>query len=201
MALGTLSLVKEGDTPKKLSLGLVKDSLFTAELDWDTEHDVDVHAFLMTGGKVTDMENVLSTYNCKKTNKSGVLEANANGSFSTPDRALTHSGDVLTGKSTTVDEYITIDGGKVKAGIDEIPIFVTIHPPQKKIKFSEVNYCGIRIKDAQGQVLGEYRISDQFGAFLGVQIGSFLLGPSGWEFAEVAKGFNGDLNVILGELS
>lgn len=199
-----LSLTKPGDAPKKLSLNLVKPSRFSVELFWDSKHDLDAHALLTTnsgqGAKVSAFEQVLSTYNAKKTNPNGLLINNSDGSFSTPCGGLRHSGDSRTGDVVDIDEVITIDGAKVPSGVNEIPIFVTIHP-SKAARFAEVARAGIRIKDDSGKTLGEFELSKEFGEFDAVQMGSLLLSPSGWEYAAVGVGFKGDFNTILGHFS
>lgn len=202
--LEKLNLAKPGDTRPKLSLNLTKVARFTLELFWSSAHDLDAHALLATnsgdGAKVSSFDQVLSTYNCKKTNPAGHLTGNSDGSFSTPEGALTHSGDARTGVNSDIDEIITIDGSKVPAGVNEVPIFVTVHP-SKTAKFSDVKEAGIRIKNDQGAILGEYTLSDQFGQFDAVQMGSLLLGPNGWEYAAAGSGFNGDFNTILEHFS
>jgi tellurium resistance protein TerD len=199
-----LNLGKDTDSAKKLSLNLAKPAKFSIELFWDSPHDLDAHALLGTnsgqGAKITALDQVLSTYNCVKTNKQGILPANPNGSFNTPCGSLHHSGDARTGVGTDIDEVITIDGSMIPNGVNEIPIFVTIHP-SKAAKFAEVKTAGIRIKNDQGTVLGDYVLSNQFGAFDAVQMGSLILGDNGWEYAEVGIGINGDFNTILGYFS
>lgn len=204
MALQALSLTKPGETAPKLSLNLAKPARFSVELYWDSAHDLDGHALLATnageGAKITSFEQVLSTYNCKKTNPNGTLPVNPDGSFSTPDGSLTHSGDSRSGVGKAIDETIQIDGSKIPAGANEIPIFVTIHPASAA-KFSQVQRAGIRIKNEQGVVLCEYELTTQFGAFEAVQMGSLLLGPAGWSYSAAGSGFNGDLNTVLGHFS
>jgi len=204
MALQALSLTKPGETAPKLSLNLAKPARFSVELYWDSTHDLDGHALLATnagaGAKISSFDQVLSTYNCKKTNPNGTLPAHADGSFSTPDGGLQHSGDSRSGIGNAVDEIITIDGAKIPAGVNEIPIFVTIHPASSA-KFAQVKQAGIRIKNDQGAVLCEYELTTQFAAFEAVQMGSLLLGPSGWSYSAAGSGFNGDLNTILGHFS
>ena len=204
MALQSLNLVKPGDVAPKLSLNLAKPARFSVELFWDSVHDLDAHALLATnsggGAKVSAFEQVLSTYNAKKTNPQGYLSSNPDGSFSTPEGALTHSGDTRTGVNSDIDEVITIDGAKVPAGVNEIPIFVTVHP-SNLAKFSEVKTAGIRIKNDQGSILGEFKLTDQFGQFDAVQMGSLLFRQNGWEYAAAGAGFNGDFNTILGHFS
>ena len=199
-----LKLGKPGDNTPKLKLSLNKGARFTVELAWDSSHDLDAHALLGTnsgaGAKVTSFEQVLSTYNSKKTNPQGLLITNANGSFSTPCGALTHSGDQRTGLNKDVDETITIDGSKVTEGINEIPIFVTIHPGSS-VTFAEVKTASITIKDDSGKVLGAYQLTGEFAQFNAVQMGSLLRSDSGWEFTAVGSGFAGDFNTVLGHFS
>lgn len=200
-----LALQKPGEAAPKLSLNLAKPARFSVELFWDSPHDLDAHALLATnpgqgGAKVSSFDHILSTYNAKKTNPNGTLLTLADGRFSTPDGSLTHSGDARTGISSDVDEILSIDGAKIPEGVNEIPIFVTIHPTTSTT-FASVRSAGIRIKNEQGSVLGDYQLSNQFSAFDAVQMGSLLLGPKGWEYLAVGSGFNGDFNFILSHFS
>lgn len=204
MAL-VLELQKAGETAPKLSLNLAKPARFSVELFWDSPHDLDAHAFLthnpgQGGAKVSSFDHILSTYNAKKTNPNGTLASHADGSFSTTEGSLTHSGDARSGMKDDVDEILTIDGAKIPSGINEIPIFVTIHP-STSATFTSVRNAGIRIKSDQGAILGEYHLSNQFSSFDAVQMGSLLLGPKGWEYSAIGSGFNGDFNFILSHFS
>ena len=152
------------------------------------------------GAKVTSFDQVLSTYNAKKTNPQGVLTTHADGSFSTPEGGITHSGDARTGVNLDVDETLSIDGSKIPAGVNEVPIFVTIHAAGAA-NFSSVKNAGIRIKNDQGLVLGEYLLSNEFGPFNAVQMGSLLLDANGWHYLAAGSGFNGDFNFILSHFS
>ena len=143
---------------------------------------------------------MLSTYNAKKTNPQGALVTNADGSFSTPEQGITHSGDARSGLQKDVDEMLSIDGSKIPAGVNEIPVFVTIHAAAGA-NFSSVKSAGIRIKNDQGLVLGEYQLSNEFGQFNAVQMGSLLLDGSGWHYLAAGSGFNGDFNFILSHFS
>ena len=204
MALN-LPLAKPGDAPRQpLKLNLSKGAQFAVELYWDTTHDLDAHALLMVdvGGanKIVSFDQVLSTYNSKKTNPSGTLVNNPDGSFSTPCGSLTHSGDMRTGLGKDVDEIIKIDGSKIPQGTMEIPIFVTIHPASVGT-FGDVKEAGIRIKDESGKELASYRLTSEFAKFNAVQMGSLIPGVNGWEFSPVGVGFNGDFNFVLGNFS
>ncbi len=193
-----LKLQKPGEEAPKLQLNLVKGSKFKVELFWDSTHDLDAHALLATnngdGAKVTSLTQILSPYNMKTTG--GALELNPDGSFNTPEGALHHSGDARDGVLEDIDELITIDGSKVPAGVNEIPIFVTIHPA-RTANFSEVKDAGIRIKDDFDVVLGEYMLSNEFSQFDAVQMGTLMLVNGAWVYDAAGVGFNGDFNSIL----
>lgn len=215
----TLSLAKPGETSTKLKLSLNKGARFTAKVEWqcDADHrdDVDVHALEARndggGAKVTDLANVLSTYNTRRMNPSGgALPTAADGSFQTPSGGLAHSGDKRVQKNT---ESIVIDGSKLPAGVNEIPIFVTVHEAEhggghetdhdaaEEAAFGDIDVCTITLSDDSGKELGAYKLSDEFKEFNVVQLGSVLLGDKGWEYAAVGRGFNGNFNDVLGHFS
>ncbi len=203
----TLSLEKPGAPASKLRLSLTKSSRFTVTLAWKCEHahvhDVDVHALEARnsgdGAKVGGLEGILSTYNTKLMNpKGGVLETRPDGSFATPSGALLHSPDIREQGSS---ESIVVDGSRIPAGVNEIPIFVTIHSRGERETFEEVMDARISIADDSGTELGAYQLSDEFKEFNVVQFGSLLLGDDVWEYAPVGRGFVGDLNDVLAQFS
>jgi tellurium resistance protein TerD len=202
----TLSLNK-GQPVQNLKLNLSKGQKFSVELSWDSVHDLDAHALAAVnsgnGAKVADMAQVLSYATSPKQLKGqSPLKGNPNGSFSTADGGLTHSGDCRDGTLTGVDETITVDPNSLNPEVNEIPIFVTIYSPSKpNVTFGEVKEAGISIKDESGKVLGQYRLSNEFAGFNAVQMGSLIKGQSGWEYAPVGSGFNGDLNTVLANFS
>lgn len=218
----TLSLDKPGVSSPKLKLSLSKGARFTAKIEWrcDAVHadDVDVHALAArndgNGAKVAALTGVLSTYNTKQMNPSGgALPVNADGSFQTPDGGLSHSGDKRVQNNT---ETITIDGSKIPAGVNEIPIIVTVHESDsdgshaakrgaaagdEETAFGDIDVCTITLTDSSGKELGAYKLSDEFKEFNVVQLGSIMLGDNGWEYAPVGRGFKGNFNDVLGHFS
>jgi tellurium resistance protein TerD len=215
----TLSLDKPGAVAPKLQLSLKKGSRFTAKVEWrcDAEHadDVDVHALEArndgNGAKVTELASVLSTYNTTRMNpRGGVLSTNPDGSFQTPSGGLAHSGDMRVQNNT---ESIVIDGSKIPAGVNEIPILVTVHEAEHggghdtgeeaedEPAFGDIDLCTITLSDDSGREIGAYQLSSEFKDFNVVQLGSILLGPDGWEYAAVGRGFNGTFNDVLAHFS
>lgn len=215
----TLSLEKPGVAVPKLQLSLNKGSRFVATVEWrcDAAHadDVDVHALEArndgAGAKVTSLDNVLSTYNTRQMNPGGgALTNNADGSFQTSSGGLQHSGDKRVQNNL---EAITIDGSRIPAGINEVPILVTVHraehgggheeggKDEDEPAFGDIDECTIKLTDGGGKELGAYRLSDEFREFNVVQLGSLLLGANGWEYAAVGRGFKGNFNDVLGHFS
>lgn len=216
----TLSLDKPGAAPaKKLQLSLSKGSRFTVNVAWecDAAHqdDVDIHALEArndgNGAKVSALEHILSTYNTKKMSPgAGVLPTNPDGSFSTPSGALTHSGDIRVQGNV---ESIVIDGSKIAGGINEIPLFATVHKAEhggehdsgdsseEEAAFADIERCTITISDDSGRELGSYQLSKEFGDFNVVQLGSVMFDGSGWQYAPVGRGFTGTINDVLGHFS
>lgn len=216
----TLSLEKPGAAPaKKLQLSLSKGSRFTVKVAWECNaahrDDVDIHAIEArndgTGAKVSALEHILSTYNTKKMSPSaGVLATGPDGSFSTPSGGLTHSGDIRVQGNV---ESIVIDGSKISTGINEIPLFATVHKAEhggehesgdsseEEAAFADIERCTITISDESGKELGSYQLSQEFGDFNVVQLGSVMFDGSGWQYAPVGRGFTGTINDVLAHFS
>ncbi|MGB3928592.1 MAG: TerD family protein [Sphingobium sp.] len=215
----TLSLEKPGAVAPKLQLSLSKGARFTAKVEWrcDADHadDVDVHALEArndgNGAKVTELASILSTYNTTRMNpRGGALTANPDGSFQTPSGGLSHSGDMRVQNNS---ESIVIDGSKIPVGVNEIPILVTVHEAEHggghddgeededEPAFGDIDMCTITLADESGRELGAYQLSSEFKDFNVVQLGSILLGPDGWEYAAVGRGFNGTFNDVLAHFS
>lgn len=215
----TLSLEKPGaQAPNKLRLSLSKGARFTVTVSWkcqaEHEDDVDIHALEASNGgagaKVEALESVLSTYNTKRMNpRGGVLSNNPDGSFATPSGGLTHSGDIrMQGNS----EKIVIDGSRLPAAVNEIPLFATVHRAEhgnehdgeegeEEAAFADIEVCTVSIAGEDGREIGSYQLSNEFGDFNVVQLGSVMLGPDGWEYVPVGRGFTGTINDVLGHFS
>ena len=216
----TLTLDKPGAAPaRKLQLSLNKGAAFKVTVAWqcDARHqdDIDIHALEArnggNGAKVTVLEEILSTYNTTKMSpKTGVLPTAADGSFATPTGGLRHSGDVRVQGNT---ETIVIDGSKLPTGVNEIPLFATVHKAEHtaghdegseaedEAAFADIEVCTVTIADESGRELGAYQLSKEFGEFNVVQLGSIMHGDNGWEYAPVGRGFTGTFNDVLGHFS
>lgn len=187
-----------------IAFALSKVQAFTIELFWNSRHDLDAHAIALTSGRLTAMEDVLSTYNptlVLADNPSKNHIAGGKEPFMTPNGGLVHMGDKRTGlgvNSQEPDEVLKTANAKFGAHWDEIAIIVAMHPPHSG-KFKDVDGARLVIKDDTGVELLEANLTHDFDEYDIVQMGSLLknAGNGAWEFKPVASGINGDFNAVL----
>lgn len=206
-----LNLTKPGDAAPKLALNLNKGERFKVRLAWDGGADLDLHALVAVntgaGAKIATLDDILSTYNVQRMVRGtpqGHIPLNADKTFSVHGGALAHSPDATDGHSDGDDEFVTIQPDRLTPpanGVLEIPLVAMIHPQTPGRKFSQVQNAHVVIENAAGQVLLDVSLSAQFGEFVGVQMGSIIVEPTGASFHAVGTGFNSDFNEVLGFFS
>lgn len=211
MAALTLNLSKPGDVAPKLSLNLDKGERFKVRLSWDGATDLDLHALVAintgAGGKVSSFDDILSPYNVKRIirgQEQGTITPNADQTFSVHGGALVHSPDATDGNAEGDDEWITIQPDRLRppaGGAIEIPLVAMIHPQTVGRTFRNVENARVIIENASGKELFNVSLSDQFGDFVGVQMGSIMVEASASYFSPVAVGFNTDFNQVLSHFS
>ncbi|GBG14275.1 tellurium resistance protein TerD [Novimethylophilus kurashikiensis] len=212
MAMLELNLLKQGEDAPKLSLSLDKGERFKVRLSWEGDTDLDLHGLLAInvghGAKVSSFGDILSTYNVKRTIRGqtvGTLEKSADGTFEIHGGALTHSPDALEGDSNDGDdEWILINPDRLtppQQGAIEIPLVAMIHPQNAGRTFRNVKNARVIVENSTGEELLNVSLSDQFGEFVGVQMGSIMVEPSGSSFVGIGVGFNSDFNQVLAHFS
>lgn len=197
-----LNLTKEAAGP--ISFSLCKIQKYIVELYWESQHDLDVHAIALKGGKLTGIQGILSTYNGGLVTSANPAVNHVSGGkemFQNINGSLIHHGDARSGISVNQalpDEVLTVDLPKLTDGTDEIGFFITTHPPSSA-KFSQVNDAKLVIKDDSGATLLTANLTNDFDSFDMVQMGSLVLNPAsnGWEFNPHATGINGSFNDII----
>lgn len=209
----TLNLAKAGDVAPKLALNLNKNERFKVRLAWDGDADLDLHALVAVNPgngstcKVSSFDDVLSTYNVQRVIRGvpqGHLPLADDKTFQVHGGALKHSPDAIDGHSDGDDEFVTIQPDMLRApsfGVHEIPLIAMIHPQTPGRNFSQVKNAKIFIENGLGQILHEVSLSDQFGQFVGVQMGSILVEPTGATYHAAGTGFNSDFNEVLSHFS
>ena len=159
----------------------VKIPRFTVGLGWDindtsTGHDFDLDASAFMLGEYGKLpaDEVFVFYN----------------NLSSPDEALEHSGDNLTGEGEGDDESIEIDLTKIDPRIKEICFVVTIHKAdERRQNFGQVRNAFIRIYNTDtGEEILRYDLDEDFSVETAVEFGSLYKRNGEWKFRAIGDG-------------
>lgn len=163
---------------------------FTIGLGWDTNSsstgtafDLDASVFVMGDNKKLLSDEHLIFYNNLKS----------------PDGAVEHTGDNLTGDGDGDDEQIKIDLSLISPQASEICIVVTIHEAaNRRQNFGQVRNSFIRIFDtASNTELLKYELEEDFSIETAVEFGRIYKRNNEWKFEAVGAGMKGGLQDYL----
>ena len=163
---------------------------FTIGLGWDTNNastgtgfDLDASIFVLGENKKILSDNHFVFYNNLKT----------------PDGAVEHTGDNLTGDGDGDDEQVKVDLSKIDANASEICIVVTIHEAEsRKQNFGQVRNSFIRIFDTNTNAdILKYELEEDFSIETAVEFGRIYKRNSEWKFEAVGMGMKGGLEDFL----
>jgi len=107
-----------------------------------------------------------------------------------PDKAVVHSGDNLTGDGDGDDEQIKIDLTKIDSAVQEITVVVTIHDADaRRQNFGQVRNSFIRIfnTDTNEEIL-KYELDEDFSIETAVEFGRIYNRNGEWKFEAVGSG-------------
>jgi tellurium resistance protein TerD len=154
---------------------------FTVGLGWDTNNtstgtafDLDASLFLLGENKKLISDNHFIFYN----------------NLESPDKAVIHSGDNLTGDGAGDDEQIKIDLTKIDPAVKEITVVVTIHEADaRRQNFGQVRNSFIRIfnTDTNEEIL-KYELDEDFSIETAVEFGRIYNRNGEWKFEAVGSG-------------
>jgi len=174
---------------QNIKLGLTKMSV---GLGWDPRigtgmaFDLDASAFMINKQSMIPSEGYFVFFN----------------NFNSPDGALIHSGDDLTGGNSDDgdDEIIQVDLTKVSDDIEQILFVVTIHDSfDRRQNFGQVRNSYIRIvDDSNGQEVAKYELGEDFSIETAVEFGRLYKHNGGWKFEASGIGHKQDLAYFLG---
>lgn len=162
---------------------------FTVGLGWDTNtsstgeaFDLDVSIFILgSNGKLIN-ENYFVFYNNLKS----------------PDGAVEHTGDNLTGQGDGDDEKIIVDLSTISPDAAEICFVVTIHQADtKRQNFGQIRNSFIRIVDTANTELVKYELDEDFSIETAVEFGRIYKRNNEWKFEAVGAGMKGGLQDFL----
>ncbi|GEP92606.1 tellurium resistance protein TerD [Chitinophaga terrae (ex Kim and Jung 2007)] len=116
-----------------------------------------------------------------------------------PDEAVQHTGDNLTGEGGGDDEQIKIDLSKIDPRTAEICVVVTIHDAAaRKQNFGQVRNSYVRILDAAtNEVILKYELEEDFSIETAVEFGRIYKRNDEWKFEAVGVGMKGGLQDYL----
>jgi tellurium resistance protein TerD len=163
---------------------------FTIGLGWDTNStstgaafDLDASIFILGENKKILSDEFFVFYNNLKS----------------PDEAVEHTGDNLTGDGDGDDEQINVDLSKIDARATEICIVVTIHDAEtRKQNFGQVRNSFVRIVDsATGSEMVKYELEEDFSIETAVEFGRIYKRNNEWKFEAVGAGQRGGLEEYL----
>lgn len=163
---------------------------FTIGLGWDTnssatgaQFDLDASIFIMGDNKKLLADDFFVFYNNLKS----------------PDEAIEHTGDNLTGDGDGDDEQIIVDLSKIDPRATEICIVVTIHDADaRKQNFGQVRNSFVRIVDAANNTeMVKYELEEDFSIETAVEFGRIYKRNNEWKFEAVGAGMRGGLQDYL----
>lgn len=163
---------------------------FTIGLGWDTNSattgaafDLDASIFILNDQKKLISDENFVFYN----------------NLVSPDGAVEHTGDNLTGDGDGDDEQIKIDLTKADSKVNEICIVVTIHEADsRRQNFGQVRNSFIRIFDAvTNEVILKYELEEDFSIETAVEFGRIYKREGKWKFEAVGMGMKGGLQDYL----
>ena len=163
---------------------------FTIGLGWDTNSsatgsgfDLDASVFVLGENKKLISDAHFIFYNNLKS----------------PDDAVIHTGDNLTGDGDGDDEQIKIDLTKINASVKEICVVVTIHDSEaRKQNFGQVRNSFIRIVDDSNTTeMVKYELEEDFSIETAVEFGRIYNKDGQWKFEAIGVGMKGGLQDYL----
>ncbi|MBV5310030.1 TerD family protein [Chromatium okenii] len=115
-----------------------------------------------------------------------------------PDGAVIHSGDNLTGEGGGDDEAVSINLPGVEAAIQRVVFAVTIHDAETRNQnFGMVRNAFMRVlnKDSNTE-LARFDLSEDYSTETAMIFGEVYRNGAEWKFKAVGQGFAGGLNAL-----
>lgn len=163
---------------------------FTIGLGWDTNSsstgsafDLDASVFILgENGKILSDQHFIFYNNLKS-----------------PNDAVVHTGDNLTGEGEGDDEQIIVDLSKIESNANEICIVVTIHEAiSRNQNFGQVRNAFIRLVDSRSnEEILKFELDEDFSIETAVEFGRIYKRNNEWKFEAVGFGMKGGLEDYL----
>ncbi len=163
---------------------------FTIGLGWDTNSsstgtnfDLDASVFVLGENKKLVSDSYFIFYN----------------NLESPDGAVKHTGDNLTGDGDGDDEQINIDLSTIDSNAIEICVVVTIHEAiARNQNFGQIRNAYIRVFDSHtNEVILMFELDEDFSIETAVEFGRIYKRNNDWKFEAVGVGMKGGLEDYL----
>lgn len=163
---------------------------FVVGLGWDAnssstgqDFDLDASVFILGENKKLLSDNHFVFYN----------------NLASPDGAVEHAGDNLTGAGDGDDENIKIDLSKIDPKATEICFVVTIHEAEsRKQNFGQVRNSFVRVFNPNtSEEILKYELEEDFSIETAVEFGRLYKKGDEWKFEAIGVGQKGGLEVYL----
>jgi len=168
---GNVSLTKQSPGMTKARFGLGWDARSTDGADFDLDA---VALVVGADGKVLSSKHFVYFNN-----------------LATPESAVTHTGDNLTGAGEGDDESIVVDLAAMPAGAEKVIFAVTIYEAEaRKQNFGQVSNAFIRaVDDASNTEIMRFDLSEDYAMETAVIFGELYRRENEWKFKAVGAGY------------
>jgi tellurium resistance protein TerD len=165
---------------------LINAPRFTIGLGWDTNNaatgtafDLDASVFILGENKKLLSDQHFVFYNNLKS----------------PDSAVEHTGDNLTGAGDGDDEQIKVDLSHIDSKATEICIVVTINEADsRRQNFGQVKNSYVRVFDEATSIdILKYELEEDFSIETAIEFGRIYKKNGDWKFEAIGVGMKGGL--------
>lgn len=112
-----------------------------------------------------------------------------NNKVQSPEGAVLHSGDNLTGEGEGDDETMLVDLAKVPSDVERIRFVVNIYDAiTRRQNFGQVGGAYIRAMDSSGSELARYDLSEDYSVDTTVEFGELYRNNGEWKFRALGEG-------------
>ena len=163
---------------------------FVVGLGWDAnatstgqDFDLDASVFVLGENKKLLTDSHFVFYN----------------NLTSPDGAVEHIGDNLTGAGDGDDESIKIDLSKINTNATELCFVVTIHDAEnRKQNFGQVRNSFVRVynPDTKEEIL-KYELEEDFSIETAVEFGRLYKRNGEWKFEAMGIGYKGGFEYFV----
>ena len=183
-----VSLSKGGNVSLTKQAGPAGLTAVTVGLGWDTrtttgtDFDLDASALgCKTDGKIVSDQHFVFFNNLKS-----------------PDGAIEHTGDNLTGEGEGDDEQIKVNLAGAPAEVDKVAFAVSIHEAESRGQsFGQVRNAYIRVvNQANNEELARYDLSEDASTETAMVFGELYRNGAEWKFRAVGQGYASGLRGI-----